>query len=98
MIHSTEGEGMRASTESVSPPRDSVNTRVRGSGMRNLLEPTVEVEEMSANASRAMFNAQTRDKLGISGDEFLRHLDAGEYQNTEDENILRLVMLAPFGR
>jgi hypothetical protein len=58
----------------------------------------VAVEEVSAEDGRAMLNEQTRDKLGISAEEFLRRLDAGDYQNTEDESVLRLVMLAPFGR
>lgn len=60
--------------------------------------PRVDVDELSVHVGRAMFEEQTRDKLGISRQEFLRRLDAGDYQNTEDESVLRLIMLAPFGR
>lgn len=60
--------------------------------------PAVEVEESSVEDGRKMLNEQTQDKLGLSRDEFLRRLDAGEYRDTEDESVLRLVMLAPFGR
>lgn len=58
----------------------------------------VVVEEMSVEDGRAMLHTQTCDKLGIDRQEFLKRLDAGEYQDTEDESVLRLVMLAPFGR
>jgi hypothetical protein len=62
------------------------------------MRDAVEVEEVSAEDGREMLNAQTMDKLGIAAEEFLRRLDHGDYQNTEDESVLRLVMLAPFGR
>lgn len=65
--------------------------------MSKVLAP-VEVEEMTQDDGRRMLNEQTCDRLGITAEEFLRRLDAGEYQNTEDEQVLRLVMLAPFGR
>ena len=64
----------------------------------HVLQQAAEVEEMSREDARAMFHRQTMDKLGISGDEFLRNLDAGRYHDTEDESVLRLAMLAPFGR
>jgi hypothetical protein len=58
----------------------------------------VEVEEMTLVEGRSMLNRQTMDRLGISREEFLRRLDAGEYHATDDENVVRLAMLAPFGR
>lgn len=58
----------------------------------------VTVDEVSQDEGRAMLNEQTHDKLGISREEFLAHLDAGDYLDTEDESVLRLIMLAPFGR
>ncbi|MFN8194214.1 MAG: hypothetical protein U0R80_08015 [Nocardioidaceae bacterium] len=63
-----------------------------------LAAPEVEVQEMSVEAGREMLEAQTYDKLGISRVEFLARLDAGEYDDTADEQILRLAMFAPFGR
>jgi hypothetical protein len=56
------------------------------------------VEEMTADESRADFNAQVSDRLGITGPEFLERLDRGDYDNTDSEDVIRLRILAPFGR
>lgn len=56
------------------------------------------VEEMTVEEGRTAFNALTRDALGLTGDQFLVALDAGAYDDTEDEQVIRLRMLAPFGR
>lgn len=58
----------------------------------------VEIEEMTCEDGRSMLNALTRDRLGMSVEDFLKHLDAGDYADAEDEEILRLAMLAPFAR
>jgi hypothetical protein len=58
----------------------------------------VPVEEMSTAEGRSMLHGLARDTLGISGDEFLVRLDEGEYDTMEQEDVLRLVMLAPFAR
>jgi hypothetical protein len=50
----------------------------------------------------AFFDRQSRKLLNISGDEFLRHWDAGAYRpipdTAEGRKIRRLVMLMPFAR
>ncbi len=56
----------------------------------------VEVVEMSREAGRVMLGEQVADRLGISLDDFLARRDAGEYDDTDDDQVLRLVMLAPF--
>ena len=52
--------------------------------------------------SRAHFDRQAQRLLGISGEEFLRRFDAGEYDAPKDDRELRAVMklalLEPFGR
>lgn len=59
----------------------------------------VEVEEISETEGRHMLNNLARTTLGISRESFLANLDAGVYGGMmEDERILNLVMLAPFGR
>lgn len=63
-----------------------------------VVSDAVEIEEVSAEEGHKMLHAQTMDKLGIGATEFLKRLDAGEYADTRDENVLRLAMLAPFGR
>ncbi|MCW2588502.1 MAG: hypothetical protein JWQ86_929 [Mycobacterium sp.] len=59
---------------------------------------SVEVEEMSVDDARAMFRGQVRDRLDIEPGEFLARLDAGEYASSDDDQVIRLMMLAPFGR
>lgn len=50
--------------------------------------------------AREIFDRQARETLGISGDEFLRRWDAGEYRPVPDtregRKIGRLVMMLPF--
>lgn len=60
--------------------------------------PTVTAEELSVADSRALFRAQVQDRLGIAPEEFLARLDRGEYVDTDSEDVVRLAMLAPFGR
>lgn len=52
--------------------------------------------------SHAHFDRQAQRLLGISGEEFLRRYDAGEYATPQDDRqqraVMKLAMLAPFGR
>ena len=52
--------------------------------------------------SRAYFDRQAQRLLGISGEEFLRRYDAGEYERELDDRqsraVMKLVMLSSFGR
>jgi hypothetical protein len=61
-----------------------------------------EVRFLSREEGRALFDQRARDLLGISGDEFLRRWDAGEYDAVADDpdhpEIMDLVMLRSFGR
>ncbi len=51
---------------------------------------------------RALFDREARLWLGLSGEEFLRRWDAGEYRNLPDtlegRNVLRVIFLLPFVR
>lgn len=53
-------------------------------------------------AGQKMLDRQARKLLGISGDEFLRRWDSGEYRAIADDpdhpEIRRLAMLIPFAR
>ena len=57
---------------------------------------------MPPEMARAMFDEEARIVTGLSGEEFLRRWDAGEYQEIEDSpegrQLSGLVMLIPFGR
>lgn len=58
----------------------------------------VQVEEFSRDDAHAELAPIVESRLGISLEEFLRRLDAGEYDMAEDEGVLELVMMAPFAR
>lgn len=75
-----------------------VRPRRKDGTMYGATASACEVEELSVDEGRRMFGGQVRDRLGIGPGEFLRRLDAGEYDDAEDEAVLRLRMLAPFGR
>ena len=57
------------------------------------------VRELSLEEGQKLFDEKALQYLGVSGDEFIRRLDAGEYGDPdEDPNVMRLVMLLPFAR
>lgn len=63
------------------------------------------VHVVTPEEGRALFDAQARELFGISGEEFLRRLDAGEYDEIYDNPrhplgmaIVALDMLRPFAR
>jgi hypothetical protein len=58
---------------------------------------------LSLAEGRQLFDDQVRERLGISGEEFLRRWDAGEYDASFDDprhhsTLVHLWMLSPFGR
>lgn len=55
-------------------------------------------EELAAEESRAAMSSLISDRLGISREEFLANVDAGNYDASDEEVILQLVTLAPFAR
>jgi hypothetical protein len=76
------------------------NDARKGYAMRGVTADatTTEVEELSQAEGREMFAAQVSDRLGMRPDEFLARMDDGEFDETDDEGIVRLMMLAPFAR
>ncbi len=65
----------------------------------SMIEITVPVsEEASVEESRHAMAQLIRDRLGISREEFLAAVDAGEFESTEDPETLRLLTLVPFAR
>jgi hypothetical protein len=60
---------------------------------------------LTPEEARAQFDARARELMGISGEEFLRRLDAGEYDEIYDDprhphgmHVVDLDMLRPFAR
>jgi hypothetical protein len=67
------------------------------------VKPTsTRIQWLDDDESRALFDAQAQAMLGISGTEFLRRWDAGQYAACTDEpeasRIRRLAALIPFAR
>jgi len=63
---------------------------------------TKPVRFLSQDEAHRFFDEQARRLLNISGDDFLRRYDAGEYDEILDDpdhpEIMDLVMLRSFGR
>lgn len=59
-------------------------------------------DTLSRADAEAFFDAQARELLGMSGEEFLRRLDSGEYSDIPDDaehtDILYLSTLQSIGR
>jgi hypothetical protein len=64
--------------------------------------PVPGVRWLTDEEAHALFDKRAREALGISGDEFLRRWDAGEYDHLIDDpehpEILQLAMMESFGR
>ena len=57
------------------------------------------VEVLSQEDGRRILDEQAQHYLGMSGAEFLRRWDAGEYaENPDRPEVMRLVMLLPLAR
>ena len=62
-------------------------------------ERRARAEELSPEEAHAIFDRVAREELSISGEEFLRRWDSGEYEGRADQpNVARVAMLLPFGR
>lgn len=55
--------------------------------------------ELTQEEGRALLDEVAREYLGMSGDEFLRAWDAGEFDGDADRpEVMRVAMLIPLGR
>lgn len=66
------------------------------------LESSEEVKFLTGEEAHAFFEREVQRLVGISGDEFIRRYDAGEYAEIEDipanRNIFEAAFLIGFGR
>ncbi len=57
------------------------------------------VKELTLKQGSALLDKQVRKYLHLSGDEFIKKWDAGEFdENPDRPEIMRLVMLIPFAK
>jgi hypothetical protein len=66
--------------------------------MAKTQSPTVDVVEATPEEGRAMLEKAARENLNMSGDEFLAHWDANDFEDPDDPAITRVAMLIPFAR
>jgi len=56
----------------------------------------VEIQYLTEEEGRALFDRVARECLGMSGEEFLRRWDAGEFAGDDRDEVIHLFMLMPF--
>lgn len=57
------------------------------------------IQELSEQEARELLDKQARRYLGMSGEEFIRAWDAGEFDADPDRpEVMRVAMLLPLGR
>jgi hypothetical protein len=58
----------------------------------------VTADELTPEEAREIFDRAAREEFGISGEEFLKQWDRGDYADTDDPRITRLEILMPLAR
>ncbi len=66
-------------------------------------EDTGRVQDLTPEEGRKLFDEAARHYLGISGEEFIRKWDAGEFDDPDDRTkhgpeVMSVAMLLPFAR
>lgn len=76
--------------------------KIKAPGVTRQIVRETTYHAAGAEEGREIFDRQARKALGISGAEFLRRWDAGDYRRVADDadgrKVRRLAMLMPFAR
>lgn len=56
------------------------------------------IAQITPDEGRRIFEQQAQQRLGITGQEFIRRWDAGEYEAVDTPEVIGLAMLLPLGR
>ncbi len=57
------------------------------------------IRDLTSEESHALFDRKAWQYFSVSGEEFIRRLEAGEYGDPDDDpRVMRLIMLLPFAR
>jgi hypothetical protein len=66
---------------------------------KNQDKPNGKIHMLSRDEARSMFDRQAHRYANMSGDEFIRAWDAGEFDDrVEQSDVQRVAMLLPLGR
>ena len=64
-----------------------------------MVEGGIEVRELDEREAKEYFDAEARALLGVTGEEFIRRWDAGEYaEDPRHSEIVQLEFMLPFVR
>lgn len=58
----------------------------------------VPIVELSPHKGKQLLDRRARHHLNISGDEFIRKWDDGEFKDLDAPRIVRVALLIPFAR
>ena len=58
----------------------------------------VTYEELTREEGRALFEQRAQEWLGMSGEEFIRKLEAGEIEDPDRTPVIMLALMIPFAR
>lgn len=76
--------------------------RLQGHARDTTVDPLPGIDLLTPEEARALFDRRARQLLRISGEEFLRRWDAGEYRPVRDDvdghKVGELFMMLPFAR
>jgi len=56
------------------------------------------VRVLTPEQGREIFDRQARQRLGMSGEEFIRAWDAGEFGDRHDSDLMGIAMMLPLVR
>ena len=75
----------------------AVDGSYKGRGVATA-EQGVEVRELTREQGRALLDKAARRYLGMSGEEFIRRWEAGEFADDDRYQVVHLAMLLPFAQ
>lgn len=58
----------------------------------------VTYEVLTREEGRALFERRAQEWMGMSGEEFIRKLEAGEIEDPDRTDVIMLALMIPFAR
>jgi hypothetical protein len=78
---------------------DTIQQSAQESSMATKAAIGKHVKDLSSKEAKAYFDRQARQHLHMTGPEFIRKWDRGQFNGSSDSPaVMRVAMLLPFGR